>query len=334
MNTKHNFLKGRNVAKSLKYVLFLLLTVFNLFATIGYAVYDSTPTNSKSSHLKEFKNKIEKIYDVFFNTADALAGRTPPTTTGPTVSTGSNHQIRQSIVAVFDLPVNINTPSLKDVRDRIYRNVADIPSNGIDEDNNGIIDDTYGIKWNTYEGEFTGYDGITTESTGTRINLITSNDSLEEWTEVLNAIQYFHNVAVSEAIVNSGAKILPVSFKGSFRPYPGHISENVLEGIQAYRAKNKIIKLIKDNNILLAYVNFKNIENYLKKSYETFDQENVAISPDLDTYVDFQKKLLTDIFCSTPNTLYKVTVEGNQELVDLAQSKAKCDNIHLVASAD
>jgi hypothetical protein len=319
MNTKHNFLKGGNVGKSLKYVLFLLLALFYLFATMGYAVYDNTPTNSKSSSLKNIKNKIEKVYKMFYSTVDALASRTPPPATGPTVSTGSSHQSRQPIVAVFDLPVNINTPSLKDVKNRIYRNVADIPDNGKDDDDNGIIDDTYGIKWNTYGDEFTGYDFTPSEFTSERINFVSVENDTDEWTDVFDAIQYFHDVAISEAIVNSNAKILPISFNGNFKVDSDSISEKTLDRIQTYRTKNKIIKLIKDNNILLAYVNFKNIENYLKKSYGTsFNLE-----------VEFQKKLLTDVFCSTPNTLYMVTVKDN---VELAQSKAKCDNIYLGTS--
>ncbi len=58
------------------------------------------------------------------------------------VTTGSE----DVIVAILDTGVDINNPDLKD---NIWKNILEIPSNGIDDDRNGYIDDVNG--WNFIE---------------------------------------------------------------------------------------------------------------------------------------------------------------------------------------
>jgi hypothetical protein len=53
---------------------------------------------------------------------------------------------RETVVAVIDSGVDYNHP---DLRNQLWRNEAEIPDNGVDDDNNGVVDDIVGASYSS-----------------------------------------------------------------------------------------------------------------------------------------------------------------------------------------
>eukprot|EP00929_Paragymnodinium_shiwhaense_P014065 TRINITY_DN121941_c0_g1_i1.p1 TRINITY_DN121941_c0_g1~~TRINITY_DN121941_c0_g1_i1.p1 ORF type:complete len:1257 (+),score=182.95 TRINITY_DN121941_c0_g1_i1:100-3870(+) len=62
----------------------------------------------------------------------------------------SGHRTNDVIVAIIDSGIDYKH---EDLRDQMWRNTAEIPDNGVDDDGNGFVDDLYGVNFITGSGD-------------------------------------------------------------------------------------------------------------------------------------------------------------------------------------
>ena len=126
------------------------------------------------------------------------------------------------IVAVIDTGVDYNHI---DLRKNIWKNVAEIPNNNIDDDNNGYVDDYYGYDFVNKDN-----DPIDDNGHGTHVAGIIAADNnligtvgVAYNTQIMaikagNSSGYFNNSDIAEAIqyaYMNGASVINMSFGGS-----------------------------------------------------------------------------------------------------------------------
>ena len=79
-----------------------------------------------------------------------------------------------TIVAVIDSGIDLQHSDLKD---NIWRNVKEVPNDGIDNDSNGYIDDFYGYNFNSYDDGFWDNDPTDDHGHGTHVAGIVASRS-------------------------------------------------------------------------------------------------------------------------------------------------------------
>lgn len=108
---------------------------------------------------------------------------------------------RDIVVAVIDVGVDINNA---DLRDNIWKNIYEIPGNGIDDDHNGYVDDVYG--WNFIEENNNIRPVVTATTSQTRAK----NDVIHHGTLIAGLIGGVGDNARAGAGVNWEVKIMGI----------------------------------------------------------------------------------------------------------------------------
>jgi subtilisin family serine protease len=102
---------------------------------------DAVPNDPRYGEMWALKNTGQSSGSVG---ADIMAEQAWDTTSGN----------RSVVVGVVDEGMDISHP---DLRDNIWQNTAEIPSNGVDDDGNGFVDDING--WDFFHNDKTVFDG-------------------------------------------------------------------------------------------------------------------------------------------------------------------------------
>ncbi len=113
------------------------------------------------------------------------------------ITTGS----RDIVVAVIDEGIDINH---QDLQANIWRNLNEVPANGVDDDANGFVDDVNGFDF--FQNNSTVYDGPGTNPDGSIID--------EHGTHVAGTIGAAGNNGIGVAGVNWQTSLLPLKFLG------------------------------------------------------------------------------------------------------------------------
>lgn len=120
------------------------------------------------------------------------------------ITTGS----RGIVVAVIDEGVDVNHP---DLAANIWKNVAEIPGNGVDDDGNGFVDDVNG--WDFFHNDATVFDGGGTYP---------ADETDSHGTHVAGIIGATGNNAIGVVGVNWQVSLMSLKFLG---PYGGTTSD-------------------------------------------------------------------------------------------------------------
>jgi len=150
------------------------------------------------------------------------------------------------VIAVLDTGVDLNHP---DLRENLWRNLGEIPDNGVDDDHNGYVDDIWG--WNVIKGD------------------ANPQDDHGHGTHVAGIIGAMGNNGVGVAGVAWRCKIMPVkvlNYAGS-GTYAG-----VAEGV--YYAAKRFARVI---NMSLAGTEYSQLlQDAIREAAERYDSVIVA----------------------------------------------------------